>query len=122
MRTVACILLVAAILLSCRQQGRENGRIIPKAKMEAILWDIVRADVYTNQYLKKDSLVKDTVENIRLQNKIFQNYKVTREDFRNSYEYYMARPAEMTVMLDSIIARQSKTNQTIKIKELKEYE
>lgn len=120
MRILTCLLLFMLFIVSCRQ--KQPAAIIPKAKMELILWDFLRADVYTFQYLKKDSLTNDTLANIALQNKIFRNYKTSREEFKRSYEYYINRPEEMNAILDSIVSRQSRNSQQGKIKEQKQYE
>ena len=108
MRNVfACILLV---LVSC--SGKKNlptGIIEPK-KMQQVMWDYIRADVYSNDFLKKDSSKKmnDTLENIRLQNKVFGFYRITREEFYNSYNYYIDHPEMMDPLMDSMISKQNR--------------
>ena len=73
--------------------------------MEMVLWDIIRADVFTEQFIKKDTLKKPAAENIKLQNKIFALHKITRQDYNKSYEYYLAHTDLMRGILDSMTAK-----------------
>lgn len=115
-RSLSAICLFVLIVASCREE--KSAGIIPRQKMEAVLWDFIRADVYTFQYLKQDSVRDDTLENVQMQQKIFSSYKITRDEFVRSYDYYISKPELMEVMLDSIAARQSRVVQLPKPKEL----
>ena len=69
------------------------------------MWDVIQADVFTEQFIKKDSLRNPSLENMQLQNKIFAIHKVTKVDFYKSYDYYMTHSDQMKNILDSITAR-----------------
>jgi hypothetical protein len=92
-------------MLGCADKENKFSGILPEEKMQAVMWDIIGADVFTEQFIKKDSLKKPSVENMQLQNKIFAIHKVTRVDFYKSYDYYMAHADQMRIILDSITAR-----------------
>ena len=118
-------LLVFAILLfsffACTKKGAVPEGILPPERMQLIFWDYVRADVYTRDYLRKDSALNDTAANLSLQNRIFRHYGISREKFYDSYDYYVAHPEMMTVMLDSMIRRQSRVHiPTQRIRKLNE--
>ncbi len=83
----------------------DNKGILSKEKMQAVMWDIIGADVFTEQFVKKDSLKNALVENMQLQNKIFALHKVTRADFYKSYDYYTSHTDLMRVILDSMSAK-----------------
>ena len=107
------------VLFSCSNQKKEalSKNIIPPAKMQDVLWDYLRADTYTSDFLKKDSLTNDTLRNLRLQQEIFKHYNITKEDFYNSYHYYISRPAEMTAIVDSMVAKQQRQKTKSNFKE-----
>ena len=101
---VGMILLGLICLIGCSGNDDFPG-LLDKEKMQAVLWDVIGADVFTEQFIKKDSLKKASLENMQLQNKIFALHKVTRDDFYKSYEYYVSHADLMKVMLDSMSAR-----------------
>jgi Domain of unknown function (DUF4296) len=92
-------------MLGCSNNQSKFSGILPKEKMQSVMWDIIGADVFTEQFIKKDSLKNPSVENMQLQNKIFAIHKVTKVDFYKSYDYYMAHTDQMRIILDSITAR-----------------
>lgn len=100
--------LMAVILLCCIagcSNKSKSRTLLSTEKMEAVMWDIIGADVFTEQFIKKDSLKKASLENVQLQNKIFASHKVNREDYYYSYDYYIGRADLMKMMLDSLSAR-----------------
>lgn len=101
--------LMTVILFCCIAgcADKTKGNLLSLEKMEVVMWDIIGADVFTEQFIKKDSLKKKIapLENVELQNKIFAIHKVSRDDYYKSYEYYVGRADLMKLMLDSISAR-----------------
>jgi len=95
--------LFAVAFLSCGN-GRPEHLLEP-AKMEVILWDVIRANTYVARYIGTDSSKKVKEEQAKYQQKVFTLHKVSKEDFYDSYDYYLAHPGQATVMLDSIISR-----------------
>ena len=71
--------------------------------MQAILWDVIRADAFTTEYTKPDSSKNASEENVKLQKAIFAKHRISREDFYNSFNYYKMNSGLMKVILDSII-------------------
>ena len=104
-----CIVAIAIILslLSC-SKSKIPSDIIPPEKMQAVLWDYIQADVYANEYLKKDSSKNIEIENARLQIQIFQLHKVSKEKFYKSYKYYLNNELLMKGMMDTMMVRQKK--------------
>ena len=82
--------------------------IIAPAKMQDVFWDYLRADIFVNDFIKRDSSKDAMAENVRLQKKIFQQHKITKEQFYKSYDYYLAHPNMMRNMIDTMIAKHSK--------------
>lgn len=109
MRIVAGIVMVF-ILFSCNENEKPAG-ILPEKKMQEVLWDYLKADVLTTDGVPVDSTKFRNAENVKLQQIIFAQHHVTREEFYNSYKYYMQHPSEMTVMMDSMMAIQLRNKQ-----------
>lgn len=101
-----CILF---FLVSCTKSKVPDDIIKPE-KMEAVFWDVIRADVLVTDYSKKDSSVSPLFQNIALQKKIFHLHGVTKEQFYKSFDYYAEHPGMMTVLLDSVIAHSTPEN------------
>lgn len=96
-------LLTVSFLLSC---GNKNGipkGVLKQEKMQAVLWDVLRADAFTYQFITKDSAKKPEVEMAKLQQQIFATHKTTREEFYKSYDFYKTHPEIIQPMLDSMI-------------------
>jgi len=102
--------LFGITLLSCGN-GKPKNLLEPE-KMETVLWDVIRADTYVARYTGTDSSKNIKEEQARYQQKVFTLHKVSKEDFYDSYDYYLAHPGQATVMLDSIISK-AKAPQTI---------
>jgi hypothetical protein len=96
------------ILFSCSSKSTVPRGILEPKVMQSVFWDYIRADVYSRDFIKKDSSKNDTLENIRLQNRVFNYYKISREDFYRSYKYYSAHPELMRNMIDTMLANQNR--------------
>src|SRR4051812_31971991 len=97
---------ILILLFSCNTKKTVPSGILEPEKMQAVFWDYIRADVFSRDFIKKDSLHNDTLENIQLQKRIFAYYNISREDFYKSYSYYTSHPVLMNTLIDSIVAKQ----------------
>ena len=107
MRTLYVVGLMF-LLTACSKKNEIPPNIIPPEKMQRVLWDIIRADAYTQEYIKKDETKNPLLENAALQKRVFSFYKITKEDFTRSFNYYTEKPELINALLDSMIARQTK--------------
>ncbi len=104
-----CIIIMFVFFIAaCNHKEEIPSDIIKPQKMQLILWDYLKADAYASEIIRKDSSKNDTLENIKLQKVIFENYKITKEDFYKSYKYYCSYPKMMTTILDSMVSKQDK--------------
>ena len=85
-------------------------------KMQAVYWDYIRADIYANEFLRKDSSKNIQLESAKLQLQVFKLHKTTREEFYRSYDYYLAHKELMMNMLDTMLVRQRIVTDSSKIK------
>lgn len=100
-------------MISCSNRDTNIKGILSQEKMQAVMWDIIGADVFTEQYIKKDSLKNSAIENMQLQNKIFALHKVSRDDYYRSYDYYITHTNKMKTMLDSMAAKAERNRSKI---------
>jgi len=98
-------LCISMLLLSCGKNQSSEGNILSADKMQAVMWDFIQADAYTEFYLKKDSSKNASLQNAALQKKIFSIHKITKEDFYKSFDYYSGHSSDMRTILDSISAK-----------------
>ena len=118
---VFTFVILILLLLGCSNKRNTQAKILDKDKMAAVLWDVIRANSFTELYIKKDSLKNAMLENRKLQQQIFMLHNVSKDDFYKSYQYYLYQPDQMRVIIDTIAARsernriQSYQQQTPKI-------
>jgi hypothetical protein len=105
MRMIAgllCLLLVAG----CSEKDRIPSDVIDKEEMGNILWDMMQADQYAANYLIKDSArVNVKMETLKLYEEVFRLHKVTRDEFRKSFQFYQDRPDITRNLFDSLVSR-----------------
>ncbi|WP_462254813.1 DUF4296 domain-containing protein [Ferruginibacter sp.] len=82
--------------------------ILKPAKMQSVLWDVLREDAFTNDFIKKDSTKKPEAESVKLQQRIFAIHKVTKAEFYGSYKFYLSHTELLQPLLDSMIAKAEK--------------
>jgi hypothetical protein len=91
------------IFISCGNKNKIPEGVLKPDIMQAILWDVIKADAFTAEITRKDSVKKTADVNLKLQQQIFTIHKITRENFYKSYDYYKENPGKLKVILDSII-------------------
>jgi hypothetical protein len=99
----AMALITVVLLFSCGNKNSIPKGILKPAKMEVVLWDVLQADAFIFEFVKRDTSKKTEVENVRLLQQIFATHKVSKDEFYRSYDFYKAHPALMQPILDSMI-------------------
>ena len=87
--------------------------------MEKIVWDLTQADVFTQEFISKDSTKNLAIENLKLQQKIFAKYKTDKKIFYKSYEYYLKHDELLKPLLDSMVVRNGRIRDNIRLKKIK---
>ena len=100
----ACFFFGLILLSSCGDKNKIPADVIKIDKMQAVLWDVIRAEAFTKQFIKPDSVKTAAKENLKLQQEIFAIHKITRADFYKSYDYYKSNTPLFQKMLDSMVA------------------
>jgi Domain of unknown function (DUF4296) len=87
----------------CKKKSSIPSDILPTAKMESLLWDIMRADQFVTIYaLAKDTSLKKEIELKKWYTKVFAFHKITEADFQKNFKYYKSHPALLQQVMDSI--------------------
>jgi len=97
-------LIVCFICIGCNDVDKAPSNLLAKEKMQLVMWDLLEANSFTQRYIKMDSLKNPAIENLQMQQQIFQLHKVSKDDFYKSYDYYSSHPDQMRILLDSIVA------------------
>ena len=105
MRRIIILLAGLVLITSCGNKDKLPAGILKPAKMEAVLWDVIKADVFTTEFIKKDSSKNAANENLKLQQQIFAMHKVSKADFYKSYDYYKSNTEVFKKIMDSMVAR-----------------
>lgn len=111
-RSVIAVLMMTAVLGSCNKKDEIPADVMKPDKMQAVMWDVLRANAFVNEYIRRDSSKNIANEQAKLQLQIFGIHKISKTDFEKSYTYYQDHPARMTVMLDTLIARANRSKTT----------
>jgi hypothetical protein len=108
MKCSAFILLLIVSSFSCSKKEKRTD-LLSQNEMEEIVWDLMRADQYASGFLLKDSAHNKKDESVKLYEEIFYIHKITREQFKRSFDYYTSRPDLFRPIIDSLSKRKIST-------------
>ena len=100
---ISSLIIVVAFFFSCSDSNNPTD-ILPADKMRLVVFDMLRADEYLNNFILKDTLLNREKEAIKLYEQVFLIHKTNAADFYKSYRYYQARPDINKVLIDSLDA------------------
>ena len=100
----AVFIIAVVFFMGCNDQDKAPSNLLSKEKMQVVMWDLFEANSFTQQFIKRDTLKNPALENLKMQQQIFQLHKVSKDDFYKSYDYYSTQPDQMRIILDSIVA------------------
>jgi hypothetical protein len=98
--------MILFCLCACSGERGAPKKLIPQKKMEDIIWDMTQADQFATQYLKKDSSVHNLkAETMKMYDEIFAIHHVTKDEFKENFQYYTSHPELTKMIFDSLFAR-----------------
>lgn len=109
------VIFLCIFLLCCQQK---NSKILSPDKMEKIIWDLTKADVFTQDFIAKDTSKNLEIENLKLQMKIFSKNKTDRKTFYTSYDYYLKHEESLKPLLDTIVVRNGRIRENLRLKKI----
>jgi len=101
-----------AFATSCNNKEQIPEGILKPDTMQVVLWDVLKAEAFTTDYIKKDSAKNAAAENLKLQQQIFAIHKISKEDFYKSYDYYKTNTVVFKKIVDSMIAQAERKKYT----------
>lgn len=103
--------LMFLFFYSCSTTDPVPDNILPKEKMQVVLYDIFKADELANQLKNNDTIKPDLQWHTELYDQIFKLHKVSKEEFTTSFRFYQTRPDLMKPMLEAL---SKKSDQSVK--------
>ncbi|HTG57281.1 MAG TPA: DUF4296 domain-containing protein [Niabella sp.] len=102
-------LYISAILMTLVACGN-SGSVLPKEKMEKVMWDVAQSSELLNGYVyyKYPEQNRAALNNVML-DKVFKIHQITREQFNKTLDYYEKRPDELKTIIDTVVSRQKRT-------------
>jgi hypothetical protein len=109
---IVLFVLIALLLATCGGKNKVPRGILSQEKMENVLWDMMQADEFVKEYMiNRDSTLKDTVESIKMYERVFRFNTTTREEFSKSFHYYQQHSSLLRQVLDSLNVRGQKESE-----------
>lgn len=100
---------VFIFIVSCSDQVKPPRNLIPEKKMESIMWDMVQADRFATTFITRDSLKLNVrQETFKMYDQVFQLHNISREQFVESYKYYLSQPDLSQKIFDSVASKASR--------------
>ncbi len=101
MKYLAYIILIGS-LFACSSKTKVPKNILSQQEMNLVMWDLMRADEYTETYIMKDSSLNKKAETQKLYNQIFSLHGISNEKFQTSINFYQSRPDLLKQIIDSL--------------------
>ena len=99
------IFFLVLLCASCSNRNAVPDGVLSKKQMQAVLWDVMRADEMVNYYANSDSAYRKLDRNIDLYGQIFQIHGISKETFQKSIRFYQQRPDMLQPVIDSLKAQ-----------------
>jgi len=94
------ISFLAFTIISCQSSVPKN--ILPPAKMQSVMWDMMQADAMAEYYASKDSALSELARHVNYYQDVLTLHKISKEDFKKSLSYYQSHPSQLKVIFDSL--------------------
>jgi hypothetical protein len=100
------IIIIIWCSASCSNSDRVPSNVLPAEKMEKVLWDMMRADNFVNDFLvRSDSTLNKDSESIKMYQRVFAIHETTQDEFRRSLTFYKEHPTLFKRIFDSLNIR-----------------
>ena len=99
-----CLPFLLLFVWSCDSKSLPKDVFTPE-KMEAVLYDILRADDLVEFSSLKDSAYRQLSKRTALYDSVFQLHSINKDDYEKSMDFYESRPDLLKVILDSLHSR-----------------
>lgn len=93
------------VVIACSRSPKLPKDVLPQEKMEAVLWDILRADEMVNLQYAKDTTINRLDSSTRLYQQVFALHATDAATFKKSFRYYQGNPDLLKPVFDSLQKR-----------------
>lgn len=107
------ILIPFLFMFACNQEKARPKDILSPDKLSYVLYDMMQADEFSNNFIVRDSTKNVKLENAQLYEKIFLLHSTTKEQFQKSYKFYESDPQTLKIIFDSINVRIYRLRSTV---------
>lgn len=94
--------LLFSLFFFCSCSGEVPKGVMPPQKMEAVWYDILRADEWTDFARLQDSTFLPFSKRASLYDSLFRLHQISKEDYRKSMAFYQSRPDLLKEILQSL--------------------
>ena len=106
MKIAGLLFFFLLITAGCSDKDRIPNEVLPKEKMGLVLWDMLQADEFLRDFmLTRDTTLDDTLESVRMYERVFRMHNTNREQFDTSFNFYRTHPVLLKEILDTLNAR-----------------
>lgn len=103
-RKLIPLLLVAA----CSSKPKVPKNILEPEKMEAVSWDLIRADGLLSHTIPADTLTHAKDKRTQLYQEVLRMHGVSKETFKSSLQFYQNRPDLLKAVFTQMTDRANK--------------
>jgi hypothetical protein len=104
MRSVSCILMFTLLgLLSCSEEP-DGKPALSQMEMVPLVYQLMLVDEISLDYQNRDSTRRVDSIRSRKYDQVFDLNQVDYKTFKESYDYYLARPDQLKLIFDSVEA------------------
>ncbi len=108
------LIFFCCVMMACTNSTTIPRGIIPPPKMEAVLYDVIRADEMADFSGIMDSTYRKFSRRTSLYDSIFHIHAITKEGFKSSLDFYQGRPDLLKIILDTLQKRADTTIPVVK--------
>lgn len=113
MRRPALPLLLLFYFCSCSGNSTIPKNVLNQTQMEAVLWDMCKADALGTEIIQKDTSKKLKNVSIELYQKVFASHHITRGAFDSSYSFYSNHLELMKTLFDTLNAQRERKSASL---------
>ena len=114
------VLLILPFFSNCSGKNNIPDEILPKGKMQEVIWDMILADEFVTLFIwKNDSIINRFAESSQFYDQVFSIHDITKVRFQKSLAFYRNHPNQLKIIIDSLNAKENllKGKKPVKISE-----
>ena len=107
MKQLFSVFIICFLCYCCSDKEKKDNSILSEKQVSEIMWDLMLADQYVQDFVIKDSSKNKKDESVKLYEEIFLLHHTTHEQFEKSRKYYESDPVHFRPIIDSLAKKQN---------------